>query len=92
MRDTDWDDLGYLAIVAGDTEGGVVRTLLEVVAQTLRTQALAVRPDLADDPRWWGNGGASTESEERHLWAAWLTARQHETHGASASRADGTHR
>ena len=92
LRDTDWDDLRYLVFVSGKTEGAVVRTLLAVVAQTLRTQALTVRAELADDPDWWGNGGAGIGPDEQRLWAAWLTARQHEARGASAFSADGTRR
>ncbi|MDA8193217.1 MAG: hypothetical protein M0Z53_04365 [Thermaerobacter sp.] len=84
LREQDAEDLRYLVLLSGETAGAVIRTLLSLVAQTVRTETLRLRPDLAADPQWWGNGGASTWAEERRVWAAWLAARQRDAQGASA--------
>ncbi len=78
------DDLRYLVWLSEATEGAVMRTLLALTAQAIRTEAVRLRPELATDPQWWGNGGTSTWPEERAAWVAWLAARQHEAQGLTS--------
>ena len=79
LRDTDWDDLRYLVAVSAVTEGEVLRTLIAVVAQTLRAQVVSVRPEVTADPQW----GATIVVEEPRLWTPWLAARHREAQSAS---------
>ena len=79
------DDLRYLVLLSEETEGAVMRTLLALTAQTIRTEAIRLRPTLATDPQWWGNGGTSTWPEDRRAWMAWLTAQQGEAQGPRVS-------
>ncbi len=81
LRPQDVDDLRYLVLLSEETEGAVMRTLLALTAQAIRTEAIRLRPTLATDPQWWGNGGTSTWPEDRRAWTAWLTAQQREGQG-----------
>ncbi|MHB1939046.1 MAG: hypothetical protein ACYCOR_21125 [Acidobacteriaceae bacterium] len=65
-------ELEYLAMVSHTTNGEVIRTLIELMASTIRSMAIQRDPDLAD-PALALNGGPRLliSADEQKAWT-WL--------------------
>jgi len=71
LRPQDQADLEYLTLVAGMSEGAVIRSLLARAAALVRAEAIARQPTLPYEPAWVGGTGALITPADRQAWATW---------------------
>jgi len=71
LRPQDQVDLEYLTLIAGLSEGALIRFLVAQAATVVRREAVAREPALRHDPAWVGGTGALITPADRQAWAHW---------------------
>jgi len=71
LRPPDQADLEYLTLVAGMSEGAIIRFLLARAAAWVRAEAITREPTLPGEPAWVGGTGTLITPADRQAWATW---------------------